>query len=371
VSGAARDGTIDLRSDTVTRPTPEMRAAMAGAEVGDDVFGEDPTVARLEALAAAAVGKEAALLVPSGTMGNLAALLAHCGRGDEVILGDQSHTFVYEAGGSAALGGIHPRPLPNEADGTIDPERIEAAVRADDVHFPVTRLVCLENTHNRCGGTVLDTAYMTRVRKVAHRHGLRVHLDGARLFNAAVALGVPPAALAASTDSVTFCLSKGLAAPVGSVLCGSDDFVQRARRARKALGGGMRQAGVIAAAGIVALQTMVERLADDHANARRLAEGLAALPGIHIDPETVRTNIVIFAVQGGVPSPQELVVGLQARGVRVLAIGAWRLRAVTHYEITARDIDEALLATRAALAERVVPAAAACPGPPLQDRAEL
>jgi threonine aldolase len=344
--------TVDLRSDTVTHPTPAMRAAMAAAEVGDDVHGEDPTVNRLETMAALRMGKQAGLYVPSGTMGNLAALLAHCGRGDEVLLGDQAHTFVYEAGGSAALGGIHPRTLPNLPDGTLDLELLAAAVRPDDVHFPVTRLVCLENTHNRCGGAVLDEAYLAGVRALADRHGLAVHLDGARIFNAAVALGMPAERLARHADSVTFCLSKGLAAPVGSVLCGSEEFVHRARRARKILGGGMRQAGIIAAAGVVALEQMVDRLADDHANARRLAEGLAALPGILLDPNTVRTNIVIFELHRPDLSPQEMADRLEAVGVRLLAIGGARLRAVTHYEIQREDVDEALAACSGVLASR-------------------
>lgn len=333
---------IDLRSDTVTRPTPAMRAAMAAADVGDDVFGEDPTVNRLEAMAAERVGKAAGLFVASGTQGNLAALLATCGRGDEVILGDQSHTFVYEAGGSAAVGGIHPRPVATRPNGTLDVEVIEAAVRPDNVHFPPTRLICLENTHNRCGGAVLAPAYMAEVRAAADRHGLAVHLDGARLFNAAVALGVPAADLARDADSVTFCLSKGLAAPVGSVLCGPRGFVDRARRARKLLGGGMRQAGVIAAAGIVALETMIDRLADDHANARRLADGLAGLPGLVVDPERVATNIVIFELRPGAGSPDGLVAAVAERGVRVLAIGGRRLRAVTHYEVSADDVERAI-----------------------------
>jgi threonine aldolase len=341
---------VDLRSDTVTRPTPAMRAAMAAAEVGDDVFGEDPTVNRLEAAAAARVGKEAGLFVPSGTMGNLAALLAHCARGDEAILGDRCHSYIYEAGGSAALGGIHPRALPNRPDGTIDPAAVEAAVRPDNVHFPPTRLICLENTHNLCGGAALGTDYMAQVRAVADRHGLRIHLDGARLFNAAAAHGVPAADLARDADSVTFCLSKALAAPVGSVLCGRADFIARARRARKILGGGMRQAGVIAAAGLVALDEMVERLPEDHANARRLAEGLAELPGVRIDPSTIRTNIVYFELDRPDITPPELAQRLEARGVRLFAVGGPRLRAVTHYEVTADGIERALAVAREVLA---------------------
>jgi threonine aldolase len=335
---------VDLRSDTLTRPTPAMREAMAAAEVGDDVFGEDPTVNRLEAMAAERLGKAAAMLVPSGTMGNLAALLSHCGRGDEVILGDLCHSFIFEAGGSAALGGIHPRPVPTRPNGTLDLELIEGAVRADNVHFPPTRLIALENTHNRAGGAVLDTAYMRAVRGIADAHGLPVHLDGARLFNAAVALGVSASALAADADSVTFCLSKGLAAPVGSVLCGTESFIAKARRARKILGGGMRQAGVLAAAGIVALETMVDRLAVDHANAKRLAEGLAALPAVELDPETVQTNIVIFGLCHSKLSPAALVEAVGGMGVKLFAIGPTQLRAVTHWEVTAAGIDRALQA---------------------------
>ncbi len=335
---------VDLRSDTVTRPTPAMRAAMAAAEVGDDVFGEDPTVNRLEAVAAARVGKEAALYVASGSMANLTALLAWCGRGDEVILGDQAHTFLYEAGGSAAVGGIHPRPLPNLPDGRLDPATIEGAIRADDAHFPITRLVCLENTHNRCGGAVLGPDYMALVRDIADRHGLAVHLDGARLFNAATAMEVPAAELARDADSVSFCLSKGLAAPVGSLVCGPADFIARARRARKILGGGMRQAGVIAAAGLVALETMVDRLAEDHAHAKRLAEGLSALPGVILDPATVQTNIVIFELAADGVTPAAFAAGLAQRGVLLFTIGGQRLRAVTHYEVSADGIDRALAA---------------------------
>lgn len=335
---------VDLRSDTVTRPTAAMRAAMAAAEVGDDVFGEDPTVKRLEAVAAERLGKAAAVYVPSGTMANLAALLAWCGRGDEIIVGDKAHTFLYEAGGSAAVGGIHPRTLPNRPDGTLDPAAIEEAVRADNEHFPITRLLCLENTHNRCGGAVLEPAYMATVRRVSDRHGLAIHLDGARIFNAATALGMPAAVLAQDADSVSFCLSKGLAAPVGSLLCGPPDFIARARRARKILGGGMRQAGVLAAAGLVALETMVDRLAEDHALARRLAEGLAETPGVVLDPASVRTNIVLFALEPEGVTPESFAAGLAERGVKLLAIGGRRLRAVTHYEVDVAGIDQALAA---------------------------
>ena len=251
---------IDLRSDTITRPTPAMRKAMAAAEVGDDVFKEDPSVNRLEEMAAHRLGKAAALLVSSGTMGNLVAQLAHCGRGDETILGDQSHVFFYEQGGASALGGIHPRTVANEADGTMALSKIEAAIRPDDLHFPQSRLVILENTHNRCNGTPLAPAFTKSVGQLVQRHELKLHIDGARIFNASVALGLDVDQLVAPADSVTFCLSKGLAAPVGSVICGDHAFIARARRARKSVGGGMRQAGIIAAAGIVALEQMVDRV---------------------------------------------------------------------------------------------------------------
>jgi len=337
---------IDLRSDTVTLPTLRMREAMAHAEVGDDVYGEDPTVNRLEAMAAERMGKEAGLFVVSGTMGNLVALLTHCGRGHEVILGDLSHTFLYEAGGSSALGGIHPRTVPNQPDGTLDLDDIEAAIRGENPHYPRTRLICLENTHNRCGGAVLRPEYMAAVRRIADRHGVAVHLDGARIFNAAVALGLPASELTKDVDSVTFCLSKGLSAPVGSVLCGSADFIYEARRARKIVGGGMRQAGIIAAAGIVALEEMVDQLAEDHANAKRLAQGLADMPGIAIDPDSVQTDIVIFELARDDMTPAELADGLREQGILLSPIGGRRLRAVTHYGIEVTDIDAALRAFR-------------------------
>ncbi|MDZ7582233.1 MAG: low-specificity L-threonine aldolase [Deltaproteobacteria bacterium] len=333
---------VDLRSDTITLPTPAMRQAMAAAEVGDDVFGEDPTVRRLEELAAGRLGKEAGLFVTSGTMANLVCQLTHCGRGDEMVLGDQAHIFYYEQGGSAALGSIHPRTVPNQPDGKILLEDIEAAIRPDNVHFPRTRLIVLENTHNRCYGSPLETAYLQSVRQLATRCGLKVHVDGARLFNAAAALGVTAAELAAPADSIGICLSKGLAAPVGSVVCGTRSFIDRARRARKILGGGMRQAGVLAAAGIVALTEMTARLPEDHATARRLAEGLAASRGIAIDLDRVTTNIVFFdSTHAGLPADR-LSAALAAEGVHVLSTGKRRLRAVTHYHITAGDIDYAL-----------------------------
>lgn len=316
---------------------------MAQAEVGDDVLGDDPTVKRLEALAAARLGKEAALFVASGHMGNLTALLTHCGRGDEIIVGDQAHMFYYEQGSSAAVGGIHPRAIPNQPDGTLDLGQIETAIRSDDVHFPRTHLICLENTHNRCGGAVLDAAYMQAVGALARRRGLRVHVDGARLFNAAIALGVEARTLVADADSVSFCLSKGLAAPIGSLLCGSHDFIQRARRNRKLLGGGMRQVGVIAAAGIVALETMVERLAEDHANAQRLAVGLSRTPWLVADPERTQSNIVMFEVTHPALTAVQLQEALERAGVRVFATGGRRLRAVTHCEVSREEIELALV----------------------------
>ncbi len=343
---------IDLRSDTVTLPTPEMRRAMAEAEVGDDVFGEDPTVNRLERMAAERMGKEAAVFVASGTMGNLVSLLAWCGRGDEAIVGSEAHVLHYEVGGAAGLGGIQLRPVRNDERGMMDPAEIEATIRGENIHFPRTALVCIENTHNRCGGAALTPEDTAAIAEVAHRHGIPVHLDGARVFNAAVALDVPVTELTRDVDSVSVCLSKGLAAPVGSLVCGSADFVARARKMRKMVGGGMRQAGVIAAAGIVALETMVDRLAEDHENARLLAEGLASIPGIVIDPSKVQTNIVIFQVVS--MNPADFARRLRERGVLTTAIGYGRLRMNTHYGITRADVEEALERVRAVAATAAV-----------------
>jgi len=317
-----------------------MREAMAQARLGDDVFGEDPTVNELEALAAARLGKEAGLLVTSGTQGNLVCLMTHCNRGDEVIMGHDSHTYNYEQVGSAVLGGIAPRIVPNQPDGSLRLEDIEAAIMPDNVHFGVTRLVSLENTHNRRGGAYLTPAYTQAVANLAQSRGLKLHIDGARIFNAAVAQGVDVKELVDDADSVTFCLSKGLSAPVGSVVVGSSGFIRRARRMRKVLGGGMRQAGIIAAAGIVALTEMVDRLAEDHANARKLAEGLDRLPGV--SPEPVHTNIVYFNVDHPRYDAAMLQDALLERGVGVLALGPSRIRAVTHYGIESSDIEEAL-----------------------------
>jgi threonine aldolase len=335
---------VDLRSDTLTQPTPAMRRAMAEAEVGDDVLREDPTINRLEEMAADRLGKEAGLFVASGTMGNLVSLLAHCNRGDEIILGDNSHTFYSEQGGSAAIAGIHPRTLPNQLDGKLALKDIEAAIRPDDIHHPRSHLIILENTHNRRNGSPLDAAYMRSVKDLADKYKLKIHVDGARIFNAAVALGVNARELVADADSVSFCLSKGLAAPVGSVICGTDDFIAKARRARKLVGGGMRQAGVLAAAGIVALNEMTDRLSEDHANARKLAEGLAEMPGLSIEPAMIKTNIVYFETTREDLPEDELIRHLDKEGIKIGAMGPRLLRAVTYYQITGEDIGFALKA---------------------------
>lgn len=341
---------IDLRSDTVTLPSPEMRRAMAAAELGDDVYGEDPTVNRLQALAAELLGKEAALFVASGTMGNLVALLAHAPRGAKVILGDESHIFNYEQGGAAVVGGLVYHTLPTGRFGELPLERLAgAAQRVDDAHYAPPGVICLENTHNRCGGTIITLDYVAQVRAIADREGLPLHLDGARLPNAAVALGCSLRELAAPFDSVQLDLSKGLAAPVGGVVAGSRAFIARAHRARKLLGGGMRQAGVIAAAGIVALEQMIERLAEDHANARRLAEELATFPDVHIDLETVQTNLVVFRLNPARWTPQRFIAAMREQGVLLGGFGDDRLRFATHYGITRADIDATLLALRRVL----------------------
>jgi threonine aldolase len=343
------DGIIDLRSDTVTLPTPRMREAMSRAELGDDVYGEDPTVNRLQRLAAEMLGKEDALFTASGTMSNLVAALTHCGRGDEMIVGDQAHMFYYEVGGASALGGIQVRTVPNH-HGALDPAEVEAAVRdPNNVHYPHTRLVCLENTHNRCGGVALTPEQVDSVAEVAHRHDLKVHLDGARLFNAAVALGVDAARLVRECDSVNICLSKGLCAPVGSVLVGSAEFIARARRNRKMVGGGMRQAGVLAAAGIVALEEMVGRLEEDHVNARVLAEAISEMPGLWVDLSSVQTNIVVIEVRRPGMSGDDLVRRIEKRGVKVSPFGGQLVRMVTHYGITRSDVERAIQVVREVL----------------------
>ena len=335
---------IDLRSDTVTKPTPEMRQAMTQAPVGDDVYGEDPSVNRLQELGAQMMGKEAGLFIPSGTMGNLAAILAHCTRGDEVILGKDSHTFLFEAGGIAALGGVHPNQIPNQPDGTLALNDIRDNIRGDDPHLPITRLISLENTHNRCGDISLSLEYTRSVSELARTNNLRVHMDGARIFNAAVAQGVRPDELVEQVDSVTFCLSKGLCAPVGSVLCGSREFIDRAHRIRKQLGGGMRQAGIIAAAGIVALESMVGRLPEDHRRAKRLAEGLTNHPCIEIDPGSPYTNMVFITLVDGSSKVTALEVSerLAKNGVLVGTVAEKRFRLVSHNEIDDDMIDQSI-----------------------------
>jgi threonine aldolase len=342
--------TIDLRSDTVTQPTPEMREAMAKAEVGDDVYDEDPTINRLQELAAEKTGKQAGLFVASGTMGNLIAVMAQCQRGDEVIVGKKNHVFVHEAGGISALGGIHSNQILNQPDGSLLFEDVAAAIRPDDLHEPVTRLVCLENTHNGCGGVYQTPEYMQKLAEFAHGRGISVHLDGARIFNAAVAQGVRADQLTGPVDSVTFCLSKGLCAPVGSVLCGSKPFIAKARRLRKMLGGGMRQAGILAAAGIIALEKMVERLAEDHARARKLADGLRLVPGLKLGPETPATNMVFLSLRPEVHSTtNELIAKLKQRGVLIGATGERGYRLVTHYWIEDAGVEETIAAFRSVL----------------------
>ena len=332
---------IDLRSDTVTRPTAAMRAAMAAADVGDDVFGDDPSVNALQERIAALLGKEAALFVSSGTQGNLVAVMTHCGRGDEYIVGQSAHTYRYEAGGAAVLGSVQPQPLEHEPDGSLALADIAAAIKPDDSHFARSRLLCLENT---IGGKVLPLDYLARATALARERGLASHLDGARLFNAAVALGGDPYANARSIadqfDSVSVCFSKGLGAPVGSALVGSREFIRGAHRWRKMLGGGMRQAGLLAAAAIHALDHHVDRLADDHALAKRLAAGLAGLPGLTVEPP--QTNIVFADLQG--PRAEGLMEHLKSRGV--LATGLYRLRFVTHLDVDAAGVDRAIAAVR-------------------------
>jgi threonine aldolase len=341
---------MDFRSDTVTKPTEQMIAAMAAAVVGDDVYGEDPTVNRLQQMAAERLGKEAALFVPSGTMGNLAAVLVHCNRGDEVILGNLGHTFLFEAGGIAALGGVHSYVLPNQPDGTLSLEDIRAAFRPDDPHHPITRLITVENTHNRCAGVPLPVEYMDQLGSLAQELDLKTHLDGARIFNAAIALGVPASRLAQNVDSVTFCLSKGLAAPVGSVLCGSEAFIAKAVRIRKQLGGGMRQAGVLAAAGIVALEQMVDRLAEDHMRAKQLAQGLRDVPGLVVEREAPPTNMVYLRLSEEYPhTASQVVQRLKDCGVKVGTVGERRIRMVTHYMIDDGAVDGAIEAFKKVL----------------------
>lgn len=335
---------VDLRSDTVTRPTPAMREAIARAEVGDDVFGDDPSVNALQERIAAMLGKEAALFVPTGTQSNLCALMSHCQRGDEYLAGQMAHTYRWEAGGGAVLGSIQPQPIAHQADGTLALADIEAAIKPDDPHFARTRLLALENT---LGGRVMPLAYLREATALARRHGLATHLDGARLFNAAVAMGgdarANARAMAELFDSVSVCFSKGLGAPAGSALVGSKDLIARARRVRKLAGGTMRQAGVLAAAAAYALDHHVERLAEDHARARRLAEGLQGLPGVSV--QAPQTNMVFIDL------PREraaaVVATLRERGV--LATGLYQLRLVTHLDVDDAGVDHAIAVLRSAL----------------------
>jgi threonine aldolase len=370
---------IDLRSDTVTHPSPAMRRAMAEAEVGDDVFGDDPTVIALEERAADLLGKEAGLFVASGTMGNLVAQMAHLGRGQETIAGREHHLVIDEAAGHAVIVGTSIRAIEDRSDGTMDPAAIDDAFRdPTDVHEPISGLVVIENTHAHSMGQPLTPAYTRQVADIAHGHGVPLHVDGARLWNAVVALGVRPTDLAGPADTVTFCLSKALASPVGSVVVGPQEVIWRARRARKMVGGGMRQAGILAAAGLVALgdgpDGMIERLAEDHANARRLAEALAAMDGVvsaggtaqptpgPLDPGRVRTNFVLFKVER---DRAAFLAALRARGVEMVEYPHGQVRAVTHYGVTAADIDTTIAATQAALAETKATSQVLAPSEPV------
>lgn len=333
---------IDLRSDTVTQPTEAMRKAMANAELGDDVYGEDPTVNRLEELAADKLGKEAALFVTSGTQGNQVAVLTHARSGEEIILEAESHIFYYEAAAASALAGVQTRTLPG-VRGAMQPKAVEQAIRGVNIHFPRTALICLENTHNRAGGAILPLENMQAIHEVARRKQVPVHLDGARVFNAAVALGVDVREITQHADTVQACLSKGLGAPVGTILAGSRDFIETARQWRKRLGGGMRQAGVIAAPAILALTEMVDRLAEDHANAKRLAGALAEIKGIQADFDSVETNIVIADISGTGRSALELLDLFAKEGVLAVDFGDTLVRFVTHKDVTAADIEEAIV----------------------------
>jgi threonine aldolase len=335
---------IDLRSDTVTKPTPEMREAMAEAEVGDDVYGDDPTVNKLQEKAADMLGKEAALFVPSGTMGNLLALLVHCSRGEEVICGDKSHIYVNEAGGMAALGGIFPHPVPNQKDGTLRLDDIRASIQPDDSHRTITRLVCIENTQNICGGVVLSVEYTKQVGQLAKEHGLNLHIDGARIFNAAAALGVDIKELVAPADSIMFCLSKGLVAPIGSMLVGSKDFIARAHRLRKMLGGGMRQVGVVAAAGLVSLEKMTGRLKQDHARAKNLYEGLKQVKGLRLEAEPA-SNMVYFTLADHIQlTENQIIAEMKKYGVMVDWSAPRQFRLVTHYWVDDAGVDRTVKA---------------------------
>jgi threonine aldolase len=341
---------IDLRSDTVTKPTPEMREAMAEAEVGDDVYGDDPTLNRLEELAAHMLGKEAAVFVPSGTMGNLIALMVHCQRGDEAIVGDRSHIYLNEAGGISALGGIIPNPIPNQNDGTLALDDILASIRTEDVHHPITRLICLENTQNSCGGIPLTLEYIQQVGELARTRNLFFHLDGARIFNAATALNIDVKDLVAPADSVMFCLSKGLSSPIGSILVGTKKFIARARHIRKMLGGGMRQVGIVAAAGIVSMEKMTKRLGEDHQRAKKLADGLRNIKGVILDEDTPHTNMIYFNLAEHVPFDEKVVCEkISKYGVLVDWASPRRFRLVTHYWVDEHAVGKTIEAFREVL----------------------
>ena len=334
---------IDLRSDTVTIPTPAMRQAMAEAVVGDDVYGEDPTVNALEEKAASMLGNESALFVSSGTMGNLLAVLVACRRGDEVLMGHSGHTFLHEVGGISALGGIFANTLPNQPDGTLDLEMIEGAVRGEDIHEPHTKMVIIENTQNQCGGIPIEQTYMQELAAITKKHDLFLHVDGARIFNAAAALGCSTEDLTGMADSVTFCLSKGLCAPVGSVLCGSKEFIRQARSYRKMLGGGMRQAGILAAAGIVALDSMVDRLVEDHRHAAKLAEALSKVHGFSLTKGMPRSNMVFLGVDRAVfPDLDALKEKLKQQKILIGFSGHDEIRLVTHYWIHEEDVGKVI-----------------------------
>ena len=342
---------IDLRSDTVSHPTPEMREAMAHAIVGDDVYGEDPTVNQLEIEAAQLLGKEAGLFVTSGSMGNLVAVMTHCGRGDEIILGDKAHIFRYEAGSVSAIGGVHPHTIPNQPDGTLRIDDIKRAIREDDPHFPRTKLICLENTQGTIGGVSIPKSYIDEVGALARQNHLKLHIDGARIFNAATELNIPVSELVASADSVTFCLSKGLCAPVGSVLVGSQSFINEARRIRKLLGGAMRQAGIIAAAGLISLRMMTKRLDEDHQTARTIGEGIKNIAGIQV--KSIHTNFVFFELLPDAKlTPEQLIDKLDAEFRVKLSLYpgyTHTFRIVTHYWVTPERAQVVIRALRTLL----------------------
>jgi threonine aldolase len=335
---------VDLRSDTVTKPTPEMREAMAEAEVGDDVYGDDPTVITLQIKAAEMLGKEDSIFVPSGTMGNLLALLVHCQRGDEVIVGDKSHIYMNEAGGMSALGGIHPHPIKNQADGTLALDDILTSIQTEDVHHTITRLICIENTQNVCGGVPLSVEYTQQVGKIAKDNGLSFHIDGARIFNAVTVLNVSVKDLVAPADSIMFCLSKGLGAPVGSMLVGTKKLITRARHLRKMLGGGMRQVGVLAAAGLISLEKMSTRLGQDHTRAKSLFDGLKQVKGLKLDASS-QSNMVYFNLEDEVKlSVEQIVDEMKKHGVLVDWSGPRRFRLVTHYWVDDLGVEKTIKA---------------------------